>query len=146
MLPGQPQSPMAHMFVYPEMMCNGKRGVTIAQPIGTVTIWKASLFEHTSSVDELPLLKSLKGISDENEPLSVGLVVVQQRKLFTVPSNCSDVVSELYSTHPLSLFCNQISFACRRALKTQKAWPDRRMRREGRTVSQALQGQMKSTT
>ena len=61
------------MFVYPELMCDGKHGVIISQPMGTVTLWKAPLFEHTSSIDKLALLKSLKGMSDKNDPLSLGL-------------------------------------------------------------------------
>ena len=89
-----PQSPTAN---YPEMMCNGKRGVIIGQPIGTVTLWKASRFEHTGSVDELALLRSLKGMSDKNDPLSVGLVVVRTGKLLTAPANREDVVGGLYS-------------------------------------------------
>jgi hypothetical protein len=71
------------MFVYPEMTCDGKRGVIIGQPIRMVTSWEASPFEHTSSVDERAILKSRNGRSDENDPLSVGLVVVQKRKLLT---------------------------------------------------------------
>jgi len=66
------------MFVYPEMICDDKHGVLIRQPIGTVTLWKASLFKHTSSVDELAFLKLLKGMLDENDPLSLGLIVVQK--------------------------------------------------------------------
>jgi len=93
------------MFVYPEMMCDGKCGVLIPQPIGTVTLWKASLFKHTSSVDELALLKSFKGMSDENDPSSLGLVVVQKQKLLTVPSNRQDVVGQLYSIPVLQAYC-----------------------------------------
>ena len=69
--PETPQSPTARMFVYPEMMRDGKRGVIIRQPIGTVTLWKASRFQHTGSVDELALLRSLKGMSDKNDPFFV---------------------------------------------------------------------------
>jgi len=91
------------MFVYPEMKYNGKRGVIIGQPIGTVTLWKASLFEHTSSVDKSTHLRSLNGMSNENGPLSVGLVVVQKRKLLNLPSNRHDI-RQLYSIPVLQAY------------------------------------------
>ena len=81
----------AHVFVYPQMSCEGKQGVLIQQPIGTLTVWFASLFEHTSSVDEERILH---GGKDTGTP-SVGIVAVQKNKLLSVPNNRKDVMDQL---------------------------------------------------
>ena len=99
-----PKSLTAHIFIYSDMMCNGKCVVMIEQPVGAVTVWKATEHWHTSSVDEPAYLKSLQGISDDNDPLSLGLVVVQKTKLLTIPSARQDVISWLYSVAVLRAY------------------------------------------
>ena len=85
------------------MSCDGKYGVITEQPVGTVTLWKATKFEHTSSIDEHA--DAIKSIT------SVGLVVVQKSKLINLPIQRHDVVHSLYCVEILNAY--QLAGRCR---------------------------------
>jgi len=86
------------------MICKGKLGVIIRQPVGTVTLWKATKYEHTSSVDERAYVRMREHKTKSDDPLSIGLVVVQKKKLLSVPHNRDDVISQLYSIAVLQVY------------------------------------------
>lgn len=86
------------------MICKGKHEVNIRQPVGTVTLWKATEYEHTISVDEPAYVKMWKCKIRSNDLLSVGLGIVQKKKLLSVPSNRHDVVSRLFSIDVLQAY------------------------------------------
>ena len=81
----------------------------IRQPVGTVTLWKATKYEHTSSVDECAYVKILEQDTKSDDPLCVGLVIVQKKKLFSVLSNHADVVSRLYSVAVLQAYNSMVN-------------------------------------
>lgn len=131
-----PESPTAHLFTYSEMICEGKRGVIIEQSVGTVTLWRATKYAHTSSVDEHSYLKFLDGDSQENDCLSVGLVVVQKTKNLSIPLKRYDVISRLYSVSVLKAYglleTASTSTSLKREVsdkgKSQAEWKRRRVR------------------
>jgi len=62
-----------------------------------VTLWKATEYEHTSSVDEPAYVNKWKHKTKSNDSLSVSLVIVQKKKLLSIPFNCHDIINKLYS-------------------------------------------------
>ena len=99
-----PDSPKAHLFVHPAMICKGKHNVIIKQPVGTVTLWKATEYQHTSSVDEPAYVKMKEHKTKSDDPVSIGLVIVQKRKLLSVLRNRDDVLSQFYSVEVLQAY------------------------------------------
>ena len=67
-------------------------------------MWKATEYEHTSSVDEPTYVNKWKRKAKSNDLLSVGLVIVQKKKLLSVPSNRRDIINELYSVDILQAY------------------------------------------
>ena len=83
-----PEVSNAYHFVQPTLWCEGKRGVVCMQRAGTLTVFCATKFAHTSTYNEHK--------ADPETP-SVGVACVQKRRSLNVSDQRSDVLEDIIS-------------------------------------------------
>ncbi len=83
-----PNAPNAYHFVQPTLWCGNKRGVVCMQRAGTLTVFRATKFAHTSSINE-------KG-PDPKHP-SIGVACVQKVRTLNGSKDRSDVLEKIVS-------------------------------------------------
>ena len=78
--------PFSYSFVQPNVWCDGRLGIIVAQVFGTLLFWCASETEHTSTADPVEFYNMV--VAPLRIPL-VGAVIAQQLKLLSVGKNKS---------------------------------------------------------
>jgi hypothetical protein len=90
-----PKASNAYHFVQPTLWCEGKRGVVCMQQAGTLTVFRATKFAHTSTYNEHD--------ADPEYP-SVGVACVQKMRSLNVSEERSDVLEDIISFPILSRY------------------------------------------
>ena len=90
-----PQAPNAFHLVQPTLECNGKRGIVWKQRPGTLSIFLAGQFIHSSSINEC---------EPNSDFPSLGLGCVQKSKVLSVSERRSDVVDKFVSFSILKMY------------------------------------------
>lgn len=80
-----PRAPNAFHLVQPTLECNGKRGIVWKQRQGTLSIFLADRFVHSSSINE---------VEPNDKFPSLGLGCVQKSKVLSMSEQRSDVVDK----------------------------------------------------
>ena len=78
----------AYHFVQPTLRCKGRLGVVCIQRAGTLTVFRATEFAHTSTINEV-------GPDPENPCL--GVATVQKTRSLNISEQRSDVLKDMIS-------------------------------------------------
>jgi hypothetical protein len=90
-----PNAGKAFNFVQPTLWCQGKRGVICMQRAGTLTVFRATKFAHTSTFNE--------NDTDRNSP-SIGVACVQKVRSLNASEHRSDVLENIINFPILSRY------------------------------------------
>jgi hypothetical protein len=90
----------AYNFVQPTLCCNGKLGVVCMQRAGTLTVFRAAKFAHTSTINEC---------GPDPESPSLGVAVVQKTRSLNVSRERSDVLENMISFPILNIYHSSLS-------------------------------------
>jgi hypothetical protein len=81
-----PKAPNAYHFVQPTLQIDGKRGVVFVEGMGSLTVFRAKDFLHTSTVNE--------GQPDRDWP-ALSVAVLQKSKTLNAAKRRADVLENM---------------------------------------------------